>query len=130
MDRMEKLEQEVDRLSLAIRVGLAAIVLGFGVRAYMTLSRAGQYTAIIADYLEGGTDLPAITVFFTTFSVPILIGLAVLALSSLVLLFRFPKQTWVIPFAIAVAVAAIVLSELALFAFQMPLVRIISQFEM
>jgi len=124
MEEIDQLRREVARLSLAIRLGLVAVIVGFTVRACTTLARASQFRAIFMDLL-GDQPLPSLTQFFLNFSTPMSVALSVLGLVVIVSLFVAPKQVWSIPAGILVAVASIVISETAVLAFQTPFLQIV-----
>lgn len=125
MDRIEKLEQRVYNLSLAVRLGVAVVTAVFGLQCWIVLSRAPHFSNIFEDLL-GGAALPSFTVFFLTFATPIAIGACVLALLSIVCLFACPNQPWSIPLGVFVAIIIIAVTQLAAFSFQLPMMHIIS----
>ena len=124
MEELDQLRREVARLSLAIRLGLVAVIAGFTVRACITLTRAGEFRVIFADLL-GDQPLPAATQFFLAFSTPLTIGLSLLGVAVSVALLAAPKQVWSVPAGILVAAAGIVVSEAAVWAFQAPFLGIV-----
>ena len=126
MDRIDQLERDIARLSLAVRLGLAAVIIGFLARSFTTLARAKQLGMIFED-LFGGKPLPPLTQFFLAFSTHISVGLSVFGLAAVALLFVRPRAVWSMPVGVFVAVTSIVISETALLALQAPFLSIISQ---
>lgn len=125
MEEIDELRREVARLSLAIRLGLVAVIVGFTIRACTTLVRATQLKMIFMDLL-GDQPFPVLTQFFLSFSNPISIGLGLLGVAVIVALLGAPKKVWSIPAGVVVAVASILVSETAVLAFQTPFLRIVS----
>ena len=124
MEEVDQLRREVARLSLAIRLGLVAVIAGFTVRTCTTLARAGEFRAIFTDLL-GDQPLPVATQFFLAFSTPFSIGLSLFGVAASVALLAAPKQVWSVPAGILVAAAGIVVSEAAGWAFQAPFLGIL-----
>ncbi len=125
MERIDKLEQRVRNLSLAVRLGVAVVTGAFALQCWIVLARAPHLGEIFSDLL-GGAALPALTVFFLSFATPIAVGSCVIALVAIVCLFAFPNQSWTIPLGVFVAIVVIAITQLAAFSFQLPMIHIIS----
>jgi hypothetical protein len=125
MEKIEQLEKEMARLSLAVRIGLAAVIIGSVTRAYTTLCRADQFGSIFSDLL-GEKSLPALTQFFLNFATPLTVGIGAISLAAVVALFTRPKAVWSIPFGVCAAAGCIIVSELSLIAFQSPFLQLVT----
>ncbi len=125
MERIDQLERQVRNLSLAVRLGLVAVIAAFALQCCAVLARAPHSADIFADLLAGA-PLPVLTQFFLSFSMHATVAVIVLALVSIGVLFAFPRQVWSIPFGVLAAVATVAVTQLAAFSLQMPMLQIIN----
>lgn len=125
MDQINELAQRVRDLSFAVRLGIAVVIGAFSLQAHIVLARAPSFREIFADLLEG-KSLPPIARVYLAHSAWIEFGTLVMALLGIVCLFSCQKRLWSIPLGLIVAIVTIAVTQLAIFAFQLPLIQIIS----
>jgi hypothetical protein len=126
MEKIEQIEKEMSRLSLAVRAGLAAIIIVSATRAYTILCRSDQIRSIFSDLL-GDKSLPTTTQFVLNFATPLTAGIGILSLAAVVALFARPKAVWSIPLGVCVAAGCSIVSELSIIAIQSPFLQLITE---
>ncbi len=124
MDQMDQLERQVRNLSLAVRLGVAVIIAAFALQAHFILARAPSFRVLFAELLEG-KKLPDITRFFFNHSAFLSTGTIVVALLAIAALFVFQRKIWCIPVGLFIGIVCFAVTQLAGFAFQLPMVQIL-----
>ena len=126
MERIDQLERQVRNLSLAVRLGLAVIIAAFATQSCVVLSQGHSFSVLCINMFGSPNQITAMSIFFFEFATHIMAGIVIIAVLTIVSLFAFSRQVWCIPVGVLAAIIVIAVGQLAVFAFQLPMVKIVT----